>query len=259
MHWSECLAAACTEGRGSKDTEKGAPSCVESSGQVTGELKLEGDLQTSGHRAVSWSLCHADGLQGEMSIENYQQLWSRSGEDGCQLTGWKWSRGCSLEAKRDQSWESSSAPEDGWDHQDWEWCGGDSETGLASAPGIRGGDWARDTPERKEAFLKTGEAGHLVSGTDSRGRRQKQGPRGWLGAGQRGTRSCGRGGGGQVGGGVQLRGPGSMEVPTGSVRTGEAGGLEALRQLSWRPPRRQLHQTPIARGSLHWLVTSHSI
>ena len=50
---------------------------------------------------------------------------------------------------------------------------------------------------------------------------------------------------------VQLRGPGSMEVPTGSVRTGEAGGLEALRQLSWRPPRRQLHQTPIARGSLH--------
>ena len=87
MHWSECLAAACTEGRGSKDMQKGAPSCVGSSEQVTGELKLEGDLQTSGHRAVSWPLCHADGLQGEMSIENYQQLWSRSGEDGCQLTG----------------------------------------------------------------------------------------------------------------------------------------------------------------------------
>ena len=35
---------------------------------MTGELKLEGDLQISCHRAVSWPLCRADGLQGEVSV-----------------------------------------------------------------------------------------------------------------------------------------------------------------------------------------------
>ena len=143
---------------------------------MTGELKL-GDLQISRHRAVSWPLCRADGLQGEVSIENYQQVWSGSRGDGCKPTEWEWSRGCSLETKRNQSCESSSVPGDDWDQQDWEWWGGDSETGLASAPGIWGWDWARETPERKEIFLKIGAAGHLVSGRDSRGRRQKRSER----------------------------------------------------------------------------------